>query len=321
MAELTFCIALCTYNGSAYLRQQLASILAQTRLPDRMVAVDDGSVDATLAILYEFARQAPFPVAVHSNPQNLGYLRNFERAIELCEGEVIVLCDQDDVWHRQKLAAMEGVFRRSPQTALVFTDAEAVDAQLRPLGYRLWEAVHFTPTRQARFAWGQGFEVLLQGNVVTGAAMCFRSRYRDLVLPMVEEVVHDAWIALLISAVAPVAPLPAPLLRYRQHGSNQLGVKKHTLPQRISRARQVRVHPFERLCYQHQQALERLRSRTEIPTERLEAFERAIAHFSLRCRLPERRLQRLSPILRELTSGGYSRMANGLSSAVRDLVV
>jgi glycosyltransferase involved in cell wall biosynthesis len=321
VAGLTMCVALCTYNGEGHLAEQLDSLLGQTRMPDRMVAVDDGSEDGTAEVLRHFADRAPFPVEVHVNTRNLGYLGNFERAIRCAEGEVIALCDQDDVWQPDKLATMEAVFDRSPRTALVFTDAEVVDAELRPLGHGLWEAIHFTPARQAGFGKGDGFGVLLQGNVVSGAAMAFRSRFRDLVLPFPDGVVHDAWIALLISAVAPVEALPRRLLRYRQHGGNQIGVRKRGLAERISWARQVRARQFAELLRQHEQALQRLRSRAEVPPQRLQQLELAMRHLAFRCLLPDQRLRRLRPVLRELASGGYNRMANGLSSAVRDLVV
>src|SRR5512140_3115663 len=76
-------VALCSYNGERYLGEQLRSIGCQTRVPDELVVVDDGSSDATEVIVRDFAREAPFPVRWHRNAQNLGVARNFERAIGL----------------------------------------------------------------------------------------------------------------------------------------------------------------------------------------------------------------------------------------------
>src|ERR1700761_4532631 len=96
-------VALCTFNGELFLRQQLASIQQQTRLPDELLVCDDGSSDQTLTIVREFAASAPFPVKLFENEQNLGFAANFERAIRLCEGSLIALCDQDDIWYPTRL--------------------------------------------------------------------------------------------------------------------------------------------------------------------------------------------------------------------------
>src|SRR5215510_13144854 len=97
-------IAMCTHNGAPYLAEQLNSILAQTRLPDEVVVCDDCSSDNSRAILESFASKAPFLVSLQFNEQRLGSTKNFEKTIELCQGDVIALCDQDDVWSIEKLA-------------------------------------------------------------------------------------------------------------------------------------------------------------------------------------------------------------------------
>ena len=91
-------IALATYNGERYLQEQLNSFLHQTRLPDEIIACDDCSTDRTMDILESFAISALFAVYIYRNAINLGYTKNFERAISLCSGDVIFLSDQDDVW-------------------------------------------------------------------------------------------------------------------------------------------------------------------------------------------------------------------------------
>src|ERR1043166_3411462 len=100
-------IALCTYNGAAFLREQLESIAAQTRTPDELVISDDQSTDGTLRLIEEFAETAGFPVRVSVNESNLGTAKNFEKAISLCRGDVIMLSDQDDVWHSDRLESVE----------------------------------------------------------------------------------------------------------------------------------------------------------------------------------------------------------------------
>ena len=60
-------IAMATYNGERFIREQLNSLAAQTRLPDELVVVDDGSVDRTLEILEQFKRKAAFAVRIFRN--------------------------------------------------------------------------------------------------------------------------------------------------------------------------------------------------------------------------------------------------------------
>lgn len=143
-------VALCTYNGERFLRQQLASMADQDRPPDEVVVCDDGSTDETVSILEDFAANGHFPVRIHRNAQNLGSTKNFERAIGLCEGDVIATADQDDRWLPRKLAAIAEIFEKSPDVGLVFSNAELIDEDDRPIVGSLWESVRFGPGRERR---------------------------------------------------------------------------------------------------------------------------------------------------------------------------
>jgi len=315
----TVSVAMCTYQGEAYLDEQLASIAAQTRLPDDLVIVDDGSTDRTLEIARSFAERAGFPVRIFRNDVNLGFIRNFERAIGLAEGDLIVLSDQDDVWMEDRLDALLGVFRSHPQAAAAFSDAELVDGRLAPLGVRLSQVVGLTG-RMGRMARdGRTFEVLLRGNAVTGATLAFRSEFRGLVLPLDGEVEHDAWIALLLSAIGEVRYLPRPLIRYRQHGKNLIGAAPLSLRERLARARSDRVGGLIRRRIRDQKAVERLAS-VGVTGARLEALRAAASHTDVRVSLGEGWGGRLAPVTRELAAGGYHRYSRGWKSALRDLV-
>ncbi|MFM9853593.1 MAG: glycosyltransferase [Sphingomonadaceae bacterium] len=103
-------IALATYNGERFLQPLLDSLAAQTWLPDKLVVSDDGSTDQTLSILANFAAVAPFPVMVTSNPSGRGILNNFYNAFAQCDTDVIFYCDQDDIWHPEKLATITPEF-------------------------------------------------------------------------------------------------------------------------------------------------------------------------------------------------------------------
>ena len=99
---MTKSVALCTYNGEKYLKEQLDSILSQEIPVDEIVICDDCSTDETTLIIKEYESQFPNVFCVFINAENLGYVRNFEKALSFCTGEIIFLCDQDDLWRKDK---------------------------------------------------------------------------------------------------------------------------------------------------------------------------------------------------------------------------
>jgi len=194
-------IAMCTYNGEAYLSDQLVSIEKQTQQPDELVACDDGSTDNTLQVLDQFSKEAPFPVRVYRNRQRLGSTKNSEKALSLCSGDFIFLSDQDDVWMPEKVNKLQQALTNNPGAGYVFSDALIVDEVLRPMGYTMWQSIKFTPEQRRQFEQGKQPAVLLKGNVVTGATMAFRAGLKSIVLPIPDESIHDEWIALLASSL------------------------------------------------------------------------------------------------------------------------
>jgi len=323
-------IAMCTYNGAEFLPAQWESILAQSRQPDEIVVCDDGSCDQTRRLLEKFAAESSIPVTLHFNQKNLGSVKNFEHAIRLCTGSIIALSDQDDVWCNDKLRVIETAFNKSPHIGLVFSDAEIVDENLEPLGRRMWTEVSFDPYRQKLIARGRALEVLITGWIVTGATMAFRSEFMNLSLPIPEKIamIHDGWIALTIAAVAEAVAIDEPLIKYRQHDRQQVGAPAR--PE--SKAQPHGVRAIETAFRRRnntadlQKTLETLEERllaqaSVYDTRKALAFVSAYGfHLNVRANLPQRRLNRLPRILRELLTLRYHEYANGFKSAAKDLV-
>jgi hypothetical protein len=218
-------VAMCTYNGATFIRQQLDSIAAQTRLPDELVICDDGSSDSTPQIVENFASAVTFPVRWVRNSENLGSTKNFERAMSLCTGDLIALSDQDDIWMPEKLACQAGMFECDPVLGGVFSDAELVDEQSSPLHGSLWAGFHFPPKEQERFERGGEVAVLLKRNVVTGATLMIRARLTPLFSPIPSCWQHDGWIAWMIVLYSKLRLIKTPLIRYRIHGNQQIGIE------------------------------------------------------------------------------------------------
>lgn len=124
-------IALATFNGAAFLGEQLDSIKRQSLQPDELIICDDCSSDDTVEIARKFAREAPFQVTVDSHPKLGTYNENFVRAIGQCTGDIVALCDQDDVWAENKLAAAAAEFG-DPTVMAVSHRIQVVDEKLQP---------------------------------------------------------------------------------------------------------------------------------------------------------------------------------------------
>lgn len=219
-------VALCTYNGAAFLQRQLDSLASQTLAPEELVACDDASDDESAAMLHGFARHAPFEVRIERNAQRLGVVGNFSRAIGLCRGDYIALCDQDDVWLPGRLArcheALEAVARRLGRAtpALVYSDLALIDAEDRLLAdsaayWRGFRDVHPEPLK----------ELVLQ-NYATGCSMLFNRALAELALPIPQGApIHDWWLALIAAGAGEFCALGEALVRYRSHGANAVGAK------------------------------------------------------------------------------------------------
>lgn len=163
----TISVAMCTYNGARFLPEQLRSILAQTRLPDEMVVCDDGSTDATMEVLEAFAATAPFPVRVERNEVNLQYTGNFLKAASLCHGTYVAFCDQDDVWHPDKLETVAARIEEA-DPVLVLHEGTVVDSQGEPTSLKIPDLSELAaaPERPPFSHGAKGFAMVVHGSVV-----------------------------------------------------------------------------------------------------------------------------------------------------------
>lgn len=212
-------IAMCTYNGENYIREQLISIINQTLQPDEMVICDDCSKDKTVDIIRDTLKDWDGRWNLVCNEVNLGYKKNFEKAISLCHGDIIYLSDQDDVWDLHKIEIMDEVFKRNPQVVTVWHDAELVDASLRCLYPSFWQDTlrfyhkKFTSANYSR---------LFVSNIMQGSACAFRKEVYKQAVPFPVEAFHDEWLLLASLLIGEVIPLPEVLMKYRQ-ADNVLG--------------------------------------------------------------------------------------------------
>ena len=131
-------VSMCTYNGAKHIREQLESITEQSVQPDEIIICDDGSSDDTIKIAKEILAEWSGKSKVIKNEVNLGFSKNFIKAIELCEGDIIFLCDQDDVWHKEKIAIMTDMLAKHQDALLVVHDSLLVDEKRHVLNDSFW---------------------------------------------------------------------------------------------------------------------------------------------------------------------------------------
>lgn len=318
----TVSVALCTCNGGRFLREQLDSIHSQFRPVNEIVICDDNSDDTTPEIVLAFAAETSVPVKWFRNAVRLGVTKNFEKALSLCSGEVIFLCDQDDRWLPDKVASL---LEELDQTgaAMVFSNAQVVREDLSPLGFRLWESIWFDAGEQQRMRSGDALPVLLRHAVAAGSTLAFRSEYRPLLLPIPDlPHSHDIWITLLLGCVGKISPLDRDLIQYRIHGANQVGMRQYGLLDQIRLARhQIKTNTFSYLADLHQFAYQRLTSQSRWPVRpnALELLQKKIRHSQRRHDLPKNPFARLGTIAGELRQGNYRKYSYGFKSVLQDL--
>ena len=311
---------MCTYNSEDFVGPQLASILDQSRRPDELVICDDGSSDGTMEQVRRFREGAPFEVSVHVNERNLGSTKNFEQAIARCGGDIVVMSGDDDVWHPEKLQAVEDELA-SGAAGLALSDAELVDEALRPKEASLWQARGFSAEDRADVTAGRNEPVLKRHMSATyGNTMAFRAEHNDAVLPIPGEWVEDAWIAVIIAGLARVAIIPRALVKYRQHGTNISGSAAASRLGRIRAARDYPPEVFLERARQIRMAVDRLRSAPGAESRFLAHLQAMERHNMLRARIVSSFARRVPLVARELLSGRYGRYSDGWRSAALDLV-
>lgn len=228
-------ILLATYNGEKYLQEQVESLYQQTFKDWNVYVHDDGSTDHTSAILKGYA-------AKHNNfhildyPSQHGAMNNFLSLLQAVEADYYLFCDQDDNWRSDKIekqiARIKETEHDNPgKPVLVFSDLSVVDKDLNLTDKSMWEMECIYPEHLTTFDEGGALEF------VTGCTMLFNKRAKDtVVFPADKAVMHDVWITLCVLRSGGILQaIYEPLVFYRQHGNNVLGVNNWSQYSRIRR--------------------------------------------------------------------------------------
>jgi Glycosyl transferase family 2 len=323
-------VALCTYNGERFIREQLRSIFEQTVTPFEVVVSDDNSADTTVDIVEATWRDLtaeypdrPIALRLVENPAPLGVTANFEQAIRETSGDAILLSDQDDVWRDDRVEKLTQLLARRPDVLMVHSDARVVDESGAPLGYTLFEALEVSEDDLDTINNSRALDILLRRNIVTGATVALRRELAVMAVPFPKEWVHDEWLAIVAAALdGSIAVTAEPLIDYRQHGRNEIGVKEPTLIAKAARVltpRGERNRDIARRTRVFQARMAGLA--TAVTPETLEKIAGKLAHDEVRAALRDNRMLRIIPVLREALTGRYSLFSSqGAADIVRDLL-
>lgn len=220
---MNIAVLLSTYNGSAFLSQQLDSLFCQSYNGFDVFVRDDGSVDNSLSILNGY------PLHLLSSARNLGARSSFAAllvyAVENSNADYFMFCDQDDVWYKdkiekslKKIQAMEDQYGCIP--LLVHTDLEVVDCSLATVAASMWRYERILPEKNS-------LSRLLIQNTITGCTVIINRKLAEKCLAIPEQaIMHDWWLGLVASCFGEIGFINEATIKYRQHGRNAIGAKQ-----------------------------------------------------------------------------------------------
>lgn len=213
-------ILMATYNGEKYIRQQIESILNQTYTNFRLIISDDCSSDNTRNILKEY-KEKDKRIKIIYQEVNLGYIRNFEFLLKQVENELYMLSDQDDIWNLDKIEKSVNKLKKE-NADLVFSDLEVINQDEELIAKSFWEQKGLNKKiKKDKSKIG-----LRLNNYITGCTILSKKSFIEDILPIptgTKYLIHDFWIAIVISLKGKIEYIEEPLIKYRQHQSNQVG--------------------------------------------------------------------------------------------------
>ncbi len=206
--NLPISVVLCSYNGSRYIEEQLQTILNQTYPISELIVVDDASTDSTVNIVSKIAERDA-RIQLYRNETNIGYTKNFEKAILLTSTDLIAIADQDDIWVNTKIERMVASFKQ--ESALIYCDSVRFVKNI---------PVNPVPNKKNKRMQGHDPKTLAIFNTVSGHAMIFRKKLLSSAIPFPQKIYYDWWLAIVGMCNGGIDFLPEILVFQRAHDQN-----------------------------------------------------------------------------------------------------
>lgn len=227
-------IVLATFNGSSHVGEQVRSILDCEGFDERvnsLIVVDDNSSDDTLRVIREtVGEKYSDKLRIHVNSKRMGPCQNFAGGMELSTADYLMFADQDDVWQKQKIRAMDEAMRSvengtgTSVPVLCFADMQVVSDRLELLHPSFYQCQGLVPETNPDL-----LHLAIQ-NIVPGCSCICNRALIEKALPMPDEaVMHDWWLALTATAFGQLCYVPKTYQMYRQHAGNEFGASPFRL--------------------------------------------------------------------------------------------
>ena len=195
------------YNGEKYINEQIDSFINQTLLPHEIIISDDCSTDKTLEILENYKNEKKINFRIFKNEKNLGFTKNFEKAILKSTGDIIFLADQDDIWYKNKIQTIIDKFNENQNIFLIIHDADLVNEKLEKSNLSLSSQIK------------SGFENT--DIFITGALTSFNKKLMKYILPFPKNLIgHDGFMHFVAKNLGTRLVIKNKLQMIRRHSNN-----------------------------------------------------------------------------------------------------
>lgn len=211
-------VAMATYNGEKYIKEQVLSIVNQLNKEDELIISDDGSIDCTLKIIKSLAKKYS-QIKILEGPKK-GVKANFNNAILHCSGKYIFLADQDDIWLDKKVETVLKCFENNDCVCVVH-DAYVKDKKLKET---LIDSFH--DYRKS----SSGILKNIYKNRYLGCCMAFSKQLKNEILPIPDNIeMHDQWIGIICERYGKSIFIKDKLIAYRRHDENVSSMNHYPL--------------------------------------------------------------------------------------------
>lgn len=223
-------VAMATYNGIEYVEEQLDSIRLQSLLPDEVVICDDASNDGTADFIEEYIEKHSLEGwRVYRNRENIGFKKNFLSAVLKTQGDIIFLCDQDDVWYKEKIEKMSCVMDKNKEILSLCSSFDFIDAKGRcflPEGVKSTSNYGFIRGKLKKSDISHiNLKTVMHSNISPGCTTVIKKELKDAFCMSSNSILPHDWELNLVAALKNgLYFYNQSLIGYRIHSSNTLGI-------------------------------------------------------------------------------------------------
>lgn len=217
-------IAMATYNGMKYIQEQLDSIRLQNMKADELIITDDASTDGTYEYIKKYIEQ--YELAgwrIERNVERIGYICNFNKALSMCSGDIVFTCDQDDIWHRDKIEILSRLMDGNKEIKVAASSLEFIDADGKKITkeYIPYNMVQVRENELKKIE----FLKILEKNFFPGCTMAMRKEIVNKYCSHHNKDIPHDWLILMLGAEENgLYWYNSKLISYRIHGNNTAGL-------------------------------------------------------------------------------------------------